>query len=576
MQNSVSSGGVPEAGDVGAFGKYNLIASLGQGGMANVFLALMAGPSGFNKLLVIKIMRQDMLAGSEESVRMFFAEARLAARLVHPNIVHTYEVGEHEGRHFIAMEYLDGQPLSTVLNRARNEHEIPLAEHLRMIAELARGLHYAHGLLDFQGEPLNVVHRDVSPQNVIVTYDGQVKLLDFGIAKTADAEHLTQVGMIKGKLDYIAPEQLRSEQVDGRADIFALGAMLWEVISGHRFAGGRRVTDINKMQARLTGGERKLRALRPDVPASLEAIVERAIALDPADRYQDAAELADAIEAHLEEMQLRASARTLAQHMGALFASERAEMHKLIDEQVQRIKRGSLIPDTSSSLAIRKVPTRLGLFVSDTHLDERSSIRNMTQAAMSTPASAPPHHRPLFSVIAALVALAAGGGFVWFMLASGEDVERAERAHAPPLLPAAAPPAPAQEQAGRPASMPLHGGGELRGTVTLRVHAAPAQARVTLDGIPLALPFEGAFQRDGALHRLEATAEGYRPLKQFVAFDQDRELGLQLERVTLRRGAFERVEWGAGVQDAAPHARPVERKTPIMPATPDRPNPYDE
>ncbi|HEY6882195.1 MAG TPA: serine/threonine-protein kinase, partial [Polyangiales bacterium] len=256
MQNSQTGGSEPAAAELGSFGKYHLIASLGQGGMANVFLALMAGPSGFNKLLVIKIMRQDLLAGSEETTRMFMAEARLAARLVHPNIVHTYEVGEQDGRYFLAMEYLDGQPLSSVLNRARGDSEIPLAEYLRMIAELARGLHYAHTLRGFQGEPLEVVHRDVSPQNVIVTYDGQVKLLDFGIAKTADAEHLTQVGTIKGKLDYIAPEQLRSDSIDGRADIFALGAMMWEVISGHRFAGGRRVGDVNKMQARLVGGER--------------------------------------------------------------------------------------------------------------------------------------------------------------------------------------------------------------------------------------------------------------------------------------------------------------------------------
>ena len=216
--------------------------------MAKVYLGLMAGPAGFNKLLVIKVLnRDDANAGSEDNVQLFWDEARLAARVIHPNIVHTYEVGEVDGRYFLAMEYLDGQSYRTLQGRMVRSPLGP-CEELRIISETARGLHYSHDLKDFKGEPLGVVHRDVSPQNVFITYDGQVKLLDFGIAKTYDAGHKTQVGVIKGKLDYIAPEQLSGDDVDHRADIFALGIMLWEAVTGQRFAGGRKIAEVSKIR----------------------------------------------------------------------------------------------------------------------------------------------------------------------------------------------------------------------------------------------------------------------------------------------------------------------------------------
>ena len=285
-------------------GKYEVIASLGQGGMATVYLALVAGPAGFNKLLVLKILREDVLAGMEEGVNMFLDEARLSARLVHPNIVHTYEVGEHAGRYFIAMEYLNGQSYRVVQRRARAIGGVPIHEELRIIWETAAGLHYAHTLRGYNDEPLGVVHRDVSPQNVFITYDGQVKLLDFGIAKTSDAEHLTQVGIIKGKLDYIAPEQLRGEAVDGRADVFALGAMLWEAVTGKRFAGDRNViTDVTKVHLRISGGEANVRTVRPDIPEQLALIIDRATALKPRDRFPDAGAFADALDSYVQSSQ---------------------------------------------------------------------------------------------------------------------------------------------------------------------------------------------------------------------------------------------------------------------------------
>jgi serine/threonine protein kinase len=293
-------------------GRYRAIASLGQGGMANIFLAVMSGPAGFNKLLVLKVLRDDLEAHRDELVTMFLDEARLAARLQHRNLVQTYEFGEINGRYHMAMEFLEGQSLR-VLQRKIAPDGLPLAEELHILAEVARGLHHAHELKGLDGVPLRVVHRDISPQNVFVTYDGEVKLLDFGIAKTAGAEHLTQVGVIKGKVDYIAPEQVRGDGVDRRADIFSLGAMLWEAITKGRFGGGAKVAEVTKFHKRLTGGESDVRAVKPDVPDALAAIVDRAIALDPDQRFETAEQFADSIQAYLETLPVRPNERSLAE-----------------------------------------------------------------------------------------------------------------------------------------------------------------------------------------------------------------------------------------------------------------------
>src|SRR4051794_24667437 len=182
-----------------AFGKYQLFASLGRGGMADVFLAVARGQMGFNKLAVIKRLRQAL---AEESAfrTMFLDEARLAARLSHPNIVHTYEVGEQNGVYFIAMEYLEGQSLNKVLKEAmRRNVPIEPGVVVRIISDALAGLGYAHELRDYDGRPLNVIHRDISPHNIFVTYDGFTKVVDFGIAKAALSSNETEVGVLKGK-----------------------------------------------------------------------------------------------------------------------------------------------------------------------------------------------------------------------------------------------------------------------------------------------------------------------------------------------------------------------------------------
>src|SRR6266550_9181451 len=213
-------------------GKYRPIATLGEGGMARVLLTISSGPAGVRKLLVLKEIRPE-LARDAEFVSMFLDEARLAARLSHPNVIHTYEVGIEESGPFLVMEYLDGQSMQALISKVKRPN-IPLAFHLRILTKVLAGLHYAHELKDYNGADLSVVHRDVSPQNVFVGYDGHVKVVDFGVAKVEGTAERTAAGTFKGKIGYIAPEQLSGSSVDRRADIFSVGIMLWEALAQRR------------------------------------------------------------------------------------------------------------------------------------------------------------------------------------------------------------------------------------------------------------------------------------------------------------------------------------------------------
>jgi serine/threonine-protein kinase len=262
---------------------------------------------------------------------MFLDEARLAARLNHPNVVQTHEVGEEDdGRFFLAMEYLDGQSLATVLRQ--NGKSIPLDLQLRIICDALAGLHYAHELKNFDGKPLGIVHRDVSPQNIFITYTGQVKLLDFGIAKASSSEGKTQAGTLKGKIAFMAPEQVVGEGVDRRADIFSMGAMLWGAVSGTPMWAG--LSDATIVKHLCSGNIPAPKNTTGDIPRELETIVAKALAADPADRYQTAADLRSDLEAFLTKRGARASAEDAGHLIQELFASERARVSKTIEEHM--------------------------------------------------------------------------------------------------------------------------------------------------------------------------------------------------------------------------------------------------
>jgi serine/threonine protein kinase len=299
--------------------------------MGEVLLAVAHGVAGFTKLVVLKRARPD-LADEPQVLAMFLDEARLAARLNHPNVVQTYEAGQEAGCFFIAMEYLDGQPLHRIRTRVEPRW-FPLSMQIRILIEALAGLHYAHELTDFDGTPLGVIHRDATPQNVFVTYDGQIKVVDFGIAKAKSSTIKTRAGMIKGKATYMAPEQARSESLDRRADIFTVGIMLWETLAGERMWKGVPNTEIIR---RLAAG--KLPSLPDEAPHTdpeLTRICRRALAPLPAERYATAAELQHGLERWLVRQGEEVTARAVGTFVAAHFEKERSLIKALLEEELR-------------------------------------------------------------------------------------------------------------------------------------------------------------------------------------------------------------------------------------------------
>ena len=270
-------------------GKYKLVKLIASGGMAEVYLARQAGAAGFEKLVCLKRILPH-LARDKQFVEMFLNEARLAARLDHPNIVSIFDLGEANGNYFIAMEFIDGPSLRAVHKTAadRGEH-LPIPEICKIISMAAGGLQYAHDLRDPGGGPLGLVHRDISPDNILVHRNGSAKVVDFGIAKAANSSSQTRTGTLKGKVAYMPPEQLRGEQLDRRTDVFALGVVLYELLAGKRpWEGTSEVALIGKI---MTEEPTPLPVLRADAPPGLVAIVDKALAKDRALRYQSCHEL---------------------------------------------------------------------------------------------------------------------------------------------------------------------------------------------------------------------------------------------------------------------------------------------
>lgn len=272
--------------------RYLPILHLSTGGMANIELAVGLEVGNYKKLVVLKTIR-DEFASDHELVAMFLDEARLCARLNHHNLVQVYEVVETP-RPCLVMEYLEGLAMTELQRRLGANFDIAI--QLRIISEVLSGLQYAHDLCDFDGTRLGIVHRDVSPQNVVVTSDGRVKLLDFGIAKTAASPNYTQAGMVKGKMSFMSPEQFAGEPLDRRADVFAVGCMLWRAASGKKLWAKMEPQEIMRC---LVGGKIPPPSIHREVDPQLEAIVVRATAARREQRYASAADLRRAVDGYL-------------------------------------------------------------------------------------------------------------------------------------------------------------------------------------------------------------------------------------------------------------------------------------
>jgi serine/threonine protein kinase len=509
-------------------GKYRIIALLGQGGMASVYLSVVAGPGGVNKLLVVKLLR-DELSQDEDFVSMFLNEARLATRLNHANVVQTYEIGLEDGHHFLAMDYLDGQPLHAVLRKA-SRSGVPLDVHIRILAEMLAGLHHAHTLKDFDGTPLHVVHRDVSPQNVFLTYDGQVKVVDFGIAKAAGAASSTQAGVFKGKLAYVAPEQASGDPVDLRADLFSVGIMLWEAIASKRFAQIDSQTAI--LARRISGKEPRIRDVVPDADPELADICDRAMAQSPADRFATAQEFRDALETFLERFSRRIGPREVSQFVSSLFVDEREKIRVVIEEQMKRLQRETATEMPMPVLAVFPGvmdPTPITTIESRAAIERAAIARREGQAIPPAPESITGTHtksqgtlgaanlsrppppaeasRRMMSVGIAIFALALG-----IALAGGLGVIFLIKPAAPTKAPAVADTAATAAQ------------------IKLSITFGPAGAIAKLDGVPLAAsPFVAQVRRDGSMHRLDIEGPGLKPDTRMVSYDKDVVVALALQ-----------------------------------------------
>jgi serine/threonine protein kinase len=273
------------------FGNYRLIERLAHGGMAEVFLARQQGPQGFDRRVAIKRILPH-LADSPDFLRMFLEEARLAASLTHANVVHIYELGKVGEHYFLAMEYIDGVHAGSLIERGARE-PLPVSLVARIGADACAGLNYVHNAVDSSGRPLHLVHRDISPPNLMISYDGVVKLMDFGIAKAVGQVEQTRPGIVKGKFAYMSPEQTTGETLDGRSDVFSLSLVMWELLAGR--VALPRTDPVEAMTMIRDGKLPPLEQARPDVPPALAAVLEQGLEVDREHR-PSAADLGAALE----------------------------------------------------------------------------------------------------------------------------------------------------------------------------------------------------------------------------------------------------------------------------------------
>jgi serine/threonine protein kinase len=510
--------------------------------MADVYLACTQGPGGFQKLLVVKLAR---FIGDPMFSTMFLDEARLAAQLSHPNVVQTFEVGEEGSRHYIVMEYLDGANFARLRQRAAKRGGIPIRISLAVLAQVLEGLDYAHGARGIDGKLLKVVHRDLTPSNVIITAQGVAKILDFGIAKGADTHSFTQTGRYSGKLNYMPPEQVRGERVDGRADIFSVGVILAEAALGERFWG----TATGPMVAsRLGQGELPTLEGTPLDP-ELRLICERALTPNREDRYPTAATFRADLIRYINTHGGPVDREELAQYICEVVADDRTRLQSVVDTQLQRLSQLSFGPYAPPDLP-RFEPTPNRGFGNDATDEVEISIgvgeRQTTPVRAAAPAvtgpmqaqvapkpkhptpvpmpvlaqqqpSMPPApHRSRFVPIAIVGGVALIGGIAIAMIAR-------PRAQAPAAQPTpAANPAPTPTPAATP---PV-----IAASVRLEVIVSPAEATLILDGKSLGTnPYVGALPRDAQIHQLDVRADGYAPVSRRFTADSDLMLQLHLD-----------------------------------------------
>lgn len=415
-----------------SFGSYEVLLCIARGGMATVWAARQHGARGFNRLVALKTVLPELCEPEFES--MFLDEARVAARIHHPNVCEIFELVEHQGMLALSMEWVDGETLNTIINSRENQPlDARVAAHI--VAQAAGGLHAAHELKDENGLPMQLVHRDVSPQNILISRAGHVKVTDFGVAKAlGDSREETAVGRVKGKLSYMSPEQAESKPLDRRSDIFALGVVLYLATVGlHPFRRANENRDDQYMRL-LVGDFRRPSSIVAGYPEELEAIVLRAMSRDPADRFSSAEEM----RLRLQEWLLRSGPLLTEQHIARAVSERVGKTMEDRAERIQRCIRASRRSDKFDVIAtgseLTFLPTTSGMGGS---MFTRPGMRSLGMPR----------------VLGAAAALLLVGLVGALSLTGGDDTGHAGRpaaAGASPVAPAASPmPAPAAASAPR-------------------------------------------------------------------------------------------------------------------------------
>jgi len=504
------------------FGGYRILAKLGQGGMAEVYLAVAGGAvQDFRKLVVLKVLH-DNFCDDERFVEMFVKEARLAARLSHPNVVHTYTVGEQEGRYCIVMEYLEGASLSAFLKRTSH---LPFGQRLPLIAAVSQaltGLHYVHEFRDYDGTHLSLIHRDIKPGNIFITFDGQVKVLDFGVAKVLASEEATASALVKGTVQYMAPEALDVTcTVDRRLDVFAAGLVIWEMARGRRLWH-----DFNQLQILrcLTTGE------LPDfdggadseIDAELIEICRRAIAPKPSARYATALELKRALDVYLAKRGQSVGTEALVTLADDVFGFMRERRLDAIRQRLATVEAEG--PEEEGI-----VPTFVPTFTSAS----QSTVRT-NRPPGGTVAEELARSRWAWVGVAlfaggAVVLLVATVLMVWTNRTNQPTLAQSSESQAPSVVPATVVLRQTASSNPTPREGPIEAPPAIEhATVLLSVH--PADAKLFLDGYALsANPAELVRERDNSTHTLSASATGYLPWETEITWSENRRLEIALE-----------------------------------------------
>ncbi len=473
----------------GALAKHRILLELGQGGMANVYLAVARGPGDFHKLVVLKVLRASLADGAE-LYDMARGEATIAARLNHANVVQTYEVLHEVDRPVIVMEYLEGQSLHSVVARVR-DGSFTLPMRLRVLADALAGLHHAHELTDFDGKPFHLVHRDFTMQNIFVGYDGHVKIIDFGIAKRAGASHDTSRGAVKGKVRYMPPEQIVGDPpLDRRADIFAAGMVLWELVTGKSpWEGEPDIVVINRVINREIP---TLANVAPDTSRDILDVCARAIAFDREKRYATAAEMEAALEQVLDTMDAHVLPRDVGRVLTQSFGDLRASTKRIIEEQLARAERADPTPG-------RAVPY-LGGMQGRPREGARKRPRRLWLAGL-----------------AAALGVATLAAILWLRTPA--------RAESPPAVAPSATSPPPPPPSGTATAPPAPD------VVEVHVRADPASSVLFFDDEKLAgNPAVVRHLADGSHHVLRAEAKGYAGRSEEIVVDRASDMMLMLEK----------------------------------------------